>query len=90
MAIALSELNTVMTAEIMPGVVDGYFKAGPLIAMCKSRFTRRWVGHTIQENLMYKPMKSGAYAKGASFDVTRQRTRTRSCPGNSESGSRRH
>jgi len=75
-AIALSELNTVMTATIMPGVVDGYFKAGPFIAMCKARFTRKWQGHTIQENFMYKPMKGGAYAKGAAFDITRHRTRT--------------
>ena len=75
MAIAISELNTVMTTEIQPGVVDGYFKAGPLIAMCKARFNRRWVGHTIQDNFMYKPMKGGAYGKGASFDVTRHRTR---------------
>ena len=75
MAIAISELNTVMTAEIQPGVVDGYFKAGPFIAMCKARYNRRWTGHTIQDTFMYKPMKGGAYAKGASFDVTRHRTR---------------
>lgn len=76
MALLLNELNTVMTAEIQPGVVDGYFKSGPLIAMLKSRFNRRWTGHTIQDNLMYRPMKGGAYAKGGAFDVVRQRTRT--------------
>src|SRR5512142_2121185 len=76
MAIQLDDVNTVTTKEIMPGVVDGYFKAGPLIAMMKARFTRKWIGPQIQENFLYKPMKGGAYAKGASFDVTRRQTRT--------------
>lgn len=76
MAIQLDDINTVTTKTIMPGVVDGYFKAGPLLAMLKSRFTRKWVGPQIQENFMYKPMKGGAYAKGASFDITRRQTRT--------------
>jgi hypothetical protein len=76
MAISIDDVNTVTTKEIMPGVVDGYFKAGPFIAMCKSRFTRKWVGPQIQENLMFKPMKGGAYKKGGPFDVTRAQTRT--------------
>jgi len=75
-AIQLDDVNTVTTKEIMPGVVDGYFKAGPVIAMAKARFTRRWVGPQIQENFMYKPMKGGAYKKGATFDVSRHQTRT--------------
>ena len=57
MAIQLDDVNTVTAKQIMPGVVDGYFKAGPLVAMLKSRFTRRWIGPTIQENFMYKPMR---------------------------------
>jgi len=76
LAIQLDDVNTTVTKEIMPGVVDGYFKAGPLIAMMKARFTRKWIGPQIQENFMYKPMKGGAYKKGASFDVTRRQTRT--------------
>jgi hypothetical protein len=75
-AIQLDEANTTVTKEIEPGVVDGYFKAGPLIAMCKSRFSRKWIGPQIQENFMYKPMKGGAYQKGTSFDITRRQTRT--------------
>ncbi len=76
MAIQLDDVNTVTTKEIMPGVVDGYFKAGPVVAMAKSRFTRKWIGPQIQENFMFKPMKGGAYKKGATFDVTRRQTRT--------------
>jgi hypothetical protein len=75
-AIQLDEVNTTVTKEIEPGVVDGYFKAGPFIAMAKSRFSRKWVGPQIQENFMYKPMKGGAYKKGSSFDITRRQTRT--------------
>ena len=76
MAIQLDDVNTTVTKEIEPGVVDGYFKAGPFIAMAKSRFNRKWIGPQIQENFMYKPMKGGAYRKGASFDITRRQTRT--------------
>jgi hypothetical protein len=50
MAIQLDDVNTVTTKEIMPGVVDGYFKAGPAIALAKKRFTRKWIGPQIQEN----------------------------------------
>jgi hypothetical protein len=76
MAIQLDDVNTVVTKEITPGVVDGYFRAGPVIAMAKSRFTRKWIGPQIQENFMFKPMKGGAYKKGSTFDVTRRQTRT--------------
>jgi hypothetical protein len=74
--IAIDDVNTVVTKEIMPGVVDGYFKAGPLIAMMKARFTRKWIGPSIQENLMFKPMRGGSYKKGGTFNVQRQQTRT--------------
>jgi hypothetical protein len=75
-AIQLDDINTVTTKEIVPGVVDGYFKAGPYIAMAKARFTRKWIGPQIQENFMYRPMKGGAYRKGTTFDVARHQTRT--------------
>ena len=52
MAIQLDEVNTVATKQIMPGVVDNYFKAGPLMAYLKTRFTRKWSGPQIQENYL--------------------------------------
>ncbi len=76
LAIQLDDVNTVTTKEIMPGVVDGYFKGGPLIAMMKARFTRKWIGPQIQENYLFKPMKGSAYKKGATFDVARRQTRS--------------
>jgi hypothetical protein len=75
-AIQLDDVNTVTTKTIMPGVVDNFFKAGPLIAYLKSRFTRRWIGPQIQENYMYAPMRGGAYKKGATFNISKRQTRS--------------
>ena len=76
MAILLDPINTIATTQIMPGVVDNFFKAGPLMAYLKARFTRKWTGPTIQENYLYKPMKGGAYKKGATFNIDKQQTFT--------------
>ena len=76
MNILLDEVNTVATKLINPGVVDNYFKAGPLIAYLKTRFNRKWTGPLIQENYEYKAQRGGAYKKGATFDVTRRQTRS--------------
>jgi len=76
MPLQLDDVNTTVTKEIQPGVVDNYFKAGPMIAMCKSRFTKKWIGPQIQENFLFRPMIGGSYKKGGSFNVTRPQTRT--------------
>jgi hypothetical protein len=74
--ILLDEVNTVATKTINPGVVDNYFKAGPLMAYLKKRFTRKWNGPLIQENYEYAAMRGGAYAKGGTFNTQRRQTRT--------------
>src|SRR5688572_10041141 len=74
--ILLDDVNTVTTKTIMPGVVDNFFRAGPLIAYLKTRFTRKWIGPQIQENYMYAPMRGGAYKKGATFNISKRQTRT--------------
>ena len=51
-ALQLDDVNTVVTKEIEPGVVDGYFKAGPAVAMARKRFTRKWIGPQIQSNFI--------------------------------------
>lgn len=76
MAILLDEVNTITTKRIMPGVADNFFKAGPLMAYLRNRFTQKWSGPTIQENYLYKPMKGGARSKGASFDISPRQTYT--------------
>jgi hypothetical protein len=74
--ILLDDVNTVTTKTIMPGVVDNFFRAGPLIAYLKARFNRKWIGPQIQENYMYAPMRGGAYKKGATFNISKRQTRT--------------
>ena len=76
MAILLDDVNTVTTKTIMPVVVDNFFRAGPVIAYLKSRFSRKWIGQQIQENYMYAPMRGGAYKKGATFNILKRQTRT--------------
>lgn len=52
MAINLTAVNVIATKRIMPGVVDGFFKSGPLMRMLRSRFSQRWAGPLIQENFL--------------------------------------
>lgn len=74
--ILLNEVNTTATKKINPGVVDNYFKAGPLMAYLKKRFNQKWTGPLIQENYEYTGMIGGAYAKGGSFNTSALQTRT--------------
>ncbi len=76
MAIQLDEVNTVATKTIQPGIVDNYFKAGPVMAYLKKRFTRKWTGPLIQETYEYAAMRGGAYKKGSTFNTERRQTRT--------------
>jgi hypothetical protein len=76
MPILLDETNTVATKKILPGVADNFFLAGPAVAYLKARYQRGWSGPLIQENYLFKPMKGGAYAKGAAFDITKRQTFT--------------
>ncbi len=72
MPILLDDVNTITTKQIMPGVADNFFRSGPVTAYLRNRFTRRWIGPQVQENYLYKPMKGGAYLKGAQFDITKR------------------
>ncbi len=77
MAIQLDPVNTVATKKIMPGVVDNFFKQGPLMAYLKARFNRKWTGPQIQDNFMYGvPGKGGAYAKGGTFNTVQVQNKT--------------
>src|SRR5262245_40988297 len=75
--IQLDPVNTVATKKILPGVVDNFFRSGPLMAYLKTRFNRRWTGPLIQENFMYGvPGKGGAYKKGGTFVTTQMQNKT--------------
>ncbi len=72
----LDEVNTVTQKKILPGVVDNYFKAGPVIAKLKTRYSRRWNGPQIQENFLYDSPAAGSYRKGSTFSLLRKQTKT--------------
>lgn len=44
--------------------------------MAKSRFTRKWIGPTIQENFLFRPLIGGAYKKGGAFNLIKPQTKT--------------
>jgi hypothetical protein len=71
MAINLDPINTAATKNIMPGLVDLYFKDDPVLAMLKAqRLFDMLGGPSFQENFMYAPMNGGFFAKGAPFDIS--------------------
>jgi hypothetical protein len=72
----LDEVNTVTQKTILPGVVDNYFRAGPVVAKLKTRYNRRWSGPQIQENTLYDAPPAGSYKKGATFTLVRKQTKT--------------
>lgn len=73
----LDEVNTACTKRILPGVVDNFFKNGPIVAYCKKNRHKPWTGGPqIQENFLYKPMKGGFYKKGTQFDITKRQTKS--------------
>lgn len=76
MAILLDEVNTITQKTIMPGVVDNFFKSGPLMAYLRGRFNRKWTGPLIQENYLFRPMRGGAYKPGGTFDLGKIQTIT--------------
>jgi len=72
----LDEVNTLARKKILPGLVDNFFKNSPLLAYCKNDRLGDWKGGPqIQENFLYKPMKGGAFKKGAQFDITKRQTK---------------
>lgn len=72
----LDELNVGTQENIMPDIADGFFKSGPVIRYMKEDRMKVFPGGTlIQENYLYRPMKGGAYHKGASFNITRHQTK---------------
>lgn len=77
MAVALDPVNTAVTKNIMPGLADDFFKADGLTEYLKNRHHVYPGGPEVQENLIYKPMIGGAYAKGVGgFNISKRQTFT--------------
>lgn len=73
----VDEVNTLTNKYIVPDLVDNYFKNGPAFQFYKrNRYKTFPGGARIQEGYMYKPLKGGAYKKGAQFDITRRQTKS--------------
>lgn len=71
------ELNTATRKDILPSLVDNFFRNGPVIRYCKEKRLRIFKGGTgIQENTLFKPMIGGPYARGGKFNITRRQTKT--------------
>ncbi len=71
------ELNTATRKDILPSLVDNFFKNGPTIRYTKEHRLRIFKGGTgIQENTLFKPMVGGPYARGSKFNITRRQTKT--------------
>lgn len=67
----LSEIDTIVTKNIMPGVADQFFKNDPVLAFLKKSRYFVWSGGSqIQENSLYRPMKGDFYTPGENFDIT--------------------
>lgn len=75
--INLDPVNTATTVNIMPGLADDFFRADGLTEFLKNRHHVYPGGPKIQENLIFKPMIGGAYAKGVGgFNISKRQTFT--------------
>lgn len=72
----VDEINTATRKNILPGLVDNFFKNGPVMRFLKEKRLKIFTGGSlIQEGFSYKPMKGGPYSRGDSFDITRRQTK---------------
>lgn len=70
----LSLVNTVTTKKIYPGVVDNFFKSGPVMGYLRQSRLVPWPGGTeIQENFLYGAFRASARAKGGRFTNEKRR-----------------
>lgn len=66
----LDVVNTISRKQILPGLVDQIFKAGPTLAYIKRNCLAKWTGFQMQENFLYGMMNVEAYQPGDSFDIS--------------------
>lgn len=75
--INVPEFEVATRTHITPGLVDGFFSGGPLMAFHKDDRLELFGGGTqIQDNFLFRPMIGGPYVRGGNpFDLTKVRTR---------------
>lgn len=66
----LDVVNTISRKQILPGLVDQVFKAGPTLAYIKRNCLQKWTGFQMQENFLYGMMNVEPYLPGDNFDIS--------------------
>jgi hypothetical protein len=71
----LSQLDVTTNKKLLSEVVDGVFKADPVLAYLKQNQLDRWSGTAIQSPFLYGRLPGLSYAKGQNFDITQPQTK---------------
>lgn len=78
MAININDISAVTKQEIVPELVDEYYKVSPVFVLIfKGATVRPFPGGTyIQQPIQYAPLKAGPFAPGSTFDISYVQTDT--------------
>jgi hypothetical protein len=78
MPLPYGDISAVTVAEIVPNIVDNYYKVSPTFALIfKGDTVRPFPGGTqIQQPIQYAPLKAGPFAAGSTFDISYVNTDT--------------
>ena len=78
MALTINDISAVTKQEIVPELVDEYYKVSPVFVLIfKGETVRPFPGGTyIQQPIQYAPLKAGPFAPGGTFDISYVQTDT--------------
>jgi hypothetical protein len=78
MPLPYSDISAVTVADIVPEIVDNYYKVSPVFVLVfKGDMIKTYTGGTqIQQPIQYAPLKAGPFAPGGTFDISYVQTDT--------------
>jgi len=78
MPIPYNDISAVTVADIVPELVDNYYKVSPVFVLVfKGDTVKPFPGGTqIQQPIQYAPLKAGSFAPGGTFDISYVNTDT--------------
>jgi len=78
MALTINDISAVTKQEIVPEIVDEYYKVSPVFVLIfKGETVRPFPGGLyIQQPIQYAPLKAGPFAPGSTFDISYVQTDT--------------
>ena len=78
MALNINDISAVTKQEIVPEIVDEYYKVSPvLVLIFKGETVKPFPGGLyIQQPIQYAPLKAGPFAPGSTFDISYVQTDT--------------